>query len=180
MKPTKVLTLIVWVVPTATAGYLVSRVTTSNGGQVPVTPINLILTLVAIAIILAGFAVPMLRYRRELAAQLKNSATPRPKRLNPFYAVRLLLLAKATAISGALFAGWHIGVIWMQISSPVTTASIWQNVGGLVASIVMVVVAWIVERICRIKDDGAEQIDAHIAKASTPGQIAGAAEKSNR
>ena len=158
MKPTKILTLIGWVVPTSTAGYLVARFITARGGQVPVTPISLLLTLVAISIILAGFAVPMLRYRRALAEQLKNSQSPRPKRLNPFYAVRLLLLAKATAISGALFTGWHIGVIWMQLSSPVTTDSIWQNAGGLIASIAMVIVGLVVERICRIKDDGSEPL----------------------
>jgi hypothetical protein len=156
VKPTKILNLIAWAIPTATAGYLVSKLVTSNGGQVPVTPLNLILTLVAISIILVSFALPMLRYRRALAEQIKNSTAPRPKRLNPFYAVRLLLLAKATALSGGLFTGWHLGVIWMQISSPVTTDSIWQNVFALLASIAMVIVGIIVERICRIKDDGSE------------------------
>lgn len=167
MKPTKVLTLIGWVVPATTAGYLLSKIITTNGGQVPVTPINLLLTLVAISIILAGFAVPMLRYRRALAEQKRNSSSPRPKRLNPFYAVRLLVLAKATAISGALFTGWHIGVIWMQLSSPVTTDSIWQNAGALIASIAMVVVGLVVERICRIKDDGSEPLSGPTATAPT-------------
>ena len=145
-----------WIVPSSTLGYLTARLVTANGGQVPVTPINLILTLASISIILASFAMPMLRYRRALEAQLEDSSAPRPKRLNPFYAVRLLLLAKATAISGALFSGWHIGVIWMHLSAPVTAQSIWQNAGGLVASVAMIVVGLVVERICRIKDDGAE------------------------
>jgi hypothetical protein len=183
VKPTKVLTLLGWVVPATTAGYLLSKIITSNGGQVPVTPINLLLTLLAISIILAGFALPMVRYRRALAEQQKNSSSPRPKRLNPFYAVRLLMLAKATAISGALFTGWHIGVIWMQLSSPVTTDSIWQNVGALIASITMVIVGLVVERICRIKDDGSEPLGGPTATApntsvtttaaKTNGQITG-------
>jgi Protein of unknown function (DUF3180) len=156
VKPTKILTLVGWMIPAATAGYLFARLVASNGGKVPVTPLNLILTLVAIAIILVSFAVPMVRYRRALAEQLKNAAAPRPKRLNPFYAVRLLMLAKATAISGALFVGWHSGVIWMQLSAPVTPDSTWQNAFALLASIVMVVVGLIVERLCRIKDDSAE------------------------
>jgi hypothetical protein len=183
VKPTKVLTLLGWAVPATTAGYLLSKIISSNGGQVPVTPINLLLTLVAISIILASFAVPMLRYRRALADQQKNSSSPRPKRLNPFYAVRLLVLAKATAMSGALFAGWHIGVIWMQLSSPVTTDSIWQNAGGLIASIAMVIVGLVVERICRIKDDGSEPLggpnatapntSATTTAAKTSGQVTG-------
>ncbi|MFM6940065.1 MAG: DUF3180 domain-containing protein, partial [Rhodoluna sp.] len=130
MKPTKVLSLMGWAVSAATAGYLLSKIVSANGGAVPVTPVNLILTLVAISVILGSFAVPMLRYRRALTEQLKSASAPRAKRLNPFYAFRLLILAKATAISGAIFAGWHIGVIWLQLSSPVTPGSIWQNVGG--------------------------------------------------
>jgi hypothetical protein len=156
MKPTKILNLVAWIIPAATAGYLVSRLITSNGGQVPATAPSLTLTLFAISVILVSFAVPMFRYRRALAEQLKKPESPRPKRLNPFYAVRLLLLAQATALSGSLFVGWHAGVIWMQISSPVTTDSIWRNVFALLASIAMVVIGVIVERICRIKDDGGE------------------------
>lgn len=156
MKPTKVLSLLGWVIPAATAGYLYSRFVVASGGQVPVAPINLILTFVAISAILAIFAAPMFRYRRELAEQRKNASAPRPKRLNPFYAVRLVVLAKATAIAGALFAGWQLGVIWFQISSPVTPGSVWQNVAALVATIVMVVIALVIERICRITEDASD------------------------
>ena len=156
MKPTKVLTLLGWVIPAATAGYLYSRFVVASGGQVPVAPLNLILTFLAIATILAIFAAPMFRYRRELEAQRKNSSAPRPKRLNPFYAVRLVMLAKATAIGGALFAGWQLGVIWFQISSPVTPGSVWQNFAALVATIIMVVTALVIERICRITEDAGD------------------------
>lgn len=156
MKPTKVLTLLGWVIPAATAGYLYSKITVSNGGQVPVTPLNLVLTFIAIASILAIFAAPMFRYRKALAEQAKNPAAPRPKRLNPFYAVRLVVLAKATAIAGAIFTGWQAGVIWFQISSPVTPGSVWLNLAALVASIIMIVVGLIIERVCRIPDDSGD------------------------
>lgn len=156
MKPTKFLTLLGWAIPAATAGYLYSKFAVSTGGQVPVAPLNLILTFLAIAVILAIFAAPMFRYRKELAEQRKTSGAPRPKRLNPFYAVRLVVLAKATAIAGAIFAGWQLGVIWLQISSPVTPGSVWQNFAALIAAIIMVVLALIIERICRIPEDASE------------------------
>jgi len=76
--------------------------------------------------------------------------------MNPFYAVRLVMLAKATAIAGALFAGWQLGVIWFQISSPVTPGSVWQNFAALVANIVMIVIALVIERICRITEDAGD------------------------
>ena len=173
MKPTKIFTLFGWVVPGATAGYLFARAATANGGQVPVAPINLILTMVAISLILIGFALPMLRYRRALAEQIKHPEAPRPKRLNPFYAVRLLLLAKASAIYGSLFAGWQVGVIWMQLTSPVTADSIWQNVAALVGAILLIAIGLIVERICRIKDDGSNHLESAVSKSPATGQIAG-------
>lgn len=142
--------------PAATAGFLFSKINVANGGQVPVAPINLILTFVAISVILAIFAAPMFRYRKELSEQRKNPAAPRPKRLNPFYAVRLVVLAKATAIAGSIFAGWQLGVVWLQISSPVTPGSVWQNVAALISSIIMVVVALVIERICRITEDASD------------------------
>jgi uncharacterized membrane protein YidH (DUF202 family) len=156
VKPTKVLTLLGWVIPAATAGYLFSKFVVASGGQVPVAPLNLILTFLAISAILVVSAAPMFRYRRELAAQRKSSSAPRPKRLNPFYAVRLVVLAKATAIAGALFLGWQLGVIWLQISSPVTPGSVWQNFAALISSIVMVVLALVIERICRIPEDAGD------------------------
>jgi uncharacterized membrane protein len=76
--------------------------------------------------------------------------------MNPFYAVRLVLLAKAIAISGAIFSGWHIGVVWLQLTSPIIPSSTLQNGFALLGAVVMTVCAIIVERICRITDDGSE------------------------
>jgi MFS family permease len=170
MKPTRVLTLVGWAVSAATAGFLFAKFHVAIGAQIPVTPWNLIVTLAAIAVILAVFALPMWRYRRALAQKLKDASAPRPKRLNPFYAVRLLALAKATAISGALFAGWHLGVIWLQLSSPVTSAAVWQNVAGLVAATLMVIVGLLVERICRVPDDSDAQKAEAAKMAGSPSE----------
>ena len=57
------------------------------------------------------------------------------------------------AVMIGIFAGWQLGVIWFQISSPVIPGSVWQNVAALVATIVMVVIALVIERICRITED---------------------------
>ena len=176
MKPLRLLNIFASVIPAATAGYLAAKVLASNGGKVPVSGWNLVATLAAISIILAIYAVPMFRYRHALAELVKKPTSPRPKRLNPFYAVRLVLLAKATAISGALFTGWHIGVIWMQLTSPVTPDSIWQNVVALVISTLMIVVGVIVERNCRIHDDGAEG-EANSANSPAIGSAAPTASK---
>jgi hypothetical protein len=158
VKPTKFMNLVGWAVPAATAGYLLPQVVVNGGGAIPISPWNIIVTLPLIGIILLLMAIPMIKYRGALRARLKDSTKQRPMPMNPFYAVRLVLLAKSIAISGAIFSGWHIGVIWLQLTSPVVTAATAQNALALIGSVVMTVCAIIVERICRITDDvtGAE------------------------
>lgn len=154
MKPIKLLSLVAWIIPATTAGYLLPKVVIANGGAVPVSQLNIIVTLPAIGILLLAMAIPMFQYRRALAAVIKEPSKPNPKRVNPFYAVRLVVLAKAIALSGAIFFGWHLGVVWLQLSSPVIPTSTGQNAFGLLGSAVMLVCAVVVERICRISDSG--------------------------
>lgn len=149
MKPTRLVTLLGWAISATTAGYLLPKLIVANGGAVPVSQLNIIITLPAIAIILLLAAIPVFKYNRAL----KKSSGVAIKRVNPFYAVRLVLLAKAVAIAASIFAGWHIGLVWFQATSPVISPAIWQNVAGLVGSLVMLVVGIVVEKACRIKDD---------------------------
>jgi D-alanyl-lipoteichoic acid acyltransferase DltB (MBOAT superfamily) len=156
MKPTKFQTLIAWAVISTTAGYLVPKLIVANGGQVPIATLSLIITLPLIAILLVLFALPMIRAYRssgktKLAAAAKSAKTR--TLINPFYAVRVVLLAKAIAIAGAIFFGWQLGLVWLQFSAPVITAAIWYNLAALIGALLMLIAGWIIERVCRIRDD---------------------------
>lgn len=153
MKPTKIWTLVGWAVSATTAGYLLPKLIVTGGGAIPVSPWNIIFTLPATGIVLMLMAIPLIKYRRALAALKKNPSLPRPKRMNPFYAVRLVVLAKAISISGAIFFGWHLGLVWLQVTAPVLPASTGQNSLGLIGALVMLVLAIVVERLCRVVDD---------------------------
>ncbi len=168
MKPTSALPLIIWVIAAAIFSGLLGLFRLSHGQSVPVSPINIILTLPAIALVLLALAYPIYRYRKQLldwasmgtAGGSQKSANHRPKRLDPFYAVRVLLLAKASAIAGAIFAGWHIGLVILQLTTPVISPKVWSNIAGLVGSVITVVVGLIVERLCRIPDSGEPEAPA--------------------
>ena len=154
MKPTKIMTLVGWAVSATTAGYLLPKLLVNSGGAIPISPWNIIITLPLIGIVLIVVAIPMFKYRKALISRAKDAAKPRPMPMNPFFAVRLVLLAKAISISGAIFSGWHLGVVWLQLTSPVVPSSTLQNVLGLIGALLMTICAIIVERICRIPDDG--------------------------
>lgn len=159
LKPTSIMSLVAWLVSATTAGYLLPQLIISNGGSIPISPWNIIVTLPLIGIVLVLMAIPMFKYRAALREQKKQSAvstvqsTTRPKRLNPFYAVRLVLLAKSIAISGSIFSGWHLGLVWLQLTQPIVPTSTFQNALGLIGAVLMTVCAIIVERICKITDD---------------------------
>jgi hypothetical protein len=154
------MTLVAWLVSATTAGYLLPQLIINNGGSIPISPFSILLTLPLIGILLIIMAIPMFKYRSALHAISKSKADGnevklinRPKRLNPFYAVRLVLLAKSISISGAIFSGWHLGLVWLQLTQPVVPSSIFQNAIGLFGSALMTACAVVVERICKITDD---------------------------
>lgn len=162
MKQTRILSLVIATAVAAIVSYLIIRLAVSMGFQVPVANLNLILVLPIIGLIVLGLTWPIIKYRRATKA-LKNSATgasadvlgaKRPKRVDPFYAVRVLMLAKASAIAGSLFVGWHLGAVAVQAQAPVTTAAIWLNFSGLIGSLIMTICGIVAERICRIPDAG--------------------------
>jgi Protein of unknown function (DUF3180) len=150
MKPTKLSLLLLISIPTTLAAFFVASFMVGRGLQVPVSPTNLLITLAAIAAVLLALSIPIWRYRNAL----KQSSAQRPKRVDPFYAVRVLLLAKASSLAGVLFASWHLGVVIFQLSGAVVVQGlVLQNVFGFVASVMLVVAALITEQICRLPQD---------------------------
>jgi nitrate reductase gamma subunit len=168
MKPTSALPLVLSAVGTAVGSGLLGLFRLSHGQSVPVSPLNILLTLPAIAVVLLALAYPIYRYRKQLmewassssATGNKSSSGHRPKRLDPFYAVRVLLLAKASSLAGSIFAGWHIGLVVLQLTTPVISLKVWSNISGLVGSVITIVVGLIVERLCRIPDSGEPEAPA--------------------
>jgi hypothetical protein len=150
MKPTKLSLLLLISIPTTLAAFFVASFMVGRGLQVPVSPTNLLITLAAIAAVLLALSIPIWRYRNAL----KQSSAQRPKRVDPFYAVRVLLLAKASSLAGVLFASWHLGVVIFQLSGAVVIQGlVLQNVFGFVASVMLIVAALITEQICRLPQD---------------------------
>ena len=150
MKPTKLSLIVLISLPTTIAAFFVASFMVGRGLQVPVSPINLLITLGAIAAVLLALSIPIWRYRNAL----KQASSQRPKRVDPFYAVRVLLLAKASSLAGVIFASWHLGVVLFQLSGAVVVqALVLQNAFGFIASVMLVAAALITEQICRLPQD---------------------------
>ena len=151
MKPISPLIITVWVLVSGIAGFGYSTFAVNNGLEVPISGITLALSTALIAVVLLGLAVPIWKYKRSITKALTTS---KPLPVNPFYAVRVLLLSKAAAITGAMLIGWHAGVLVKQFTAPVVvTDATSPNITALVAAVLLLIVGFVVEQICKLPSD---------------------------
>lgn len=154
MKPTKLSNLAWNAVAAAVLSFIAVRLMIGNGYAVPVSGINLLITMPGIGLVNLALALPILRYKRALADHLMGVGKSRPRRPEPFYAVRVLMIAKASALAGAWFFGWHLGVLVVQLTTNEISDSVGQEASGLLGALLLVVAAIVAERSCRLPDDG--------------------------
>jgi len=155
VKPTRLLTLLGVVAIDGFVALMASDLFARQGRQVFIAPTSLSFTLPAIAVLLVAFAWPIVRYRRELAAALKADKTKPVKRVDPFYAVRILLLAKASAVASSAIMGWQIGVLVYLLSRPAQAADgLTRTITAGVGAAILLATALVIERFCRLPNDG--------------------------
>ena len=157
MKLTKISTLVAVAVSAGILGYAVSLLLVRLGQPLPSSPTNLLVTLPVIAVVLVILAIPVLRYqaavKKALAQPAGSTRTP-IKRVDPFYALRVALLAQAVAIAGSVFFGWHGGVLIAVLTSPqIAEGAAWRTGFGIAGSLLMGVVGVLIERACRVPPD---------------------------
>ncbi len=162
MKPTKLSAIVSYAVASSIIGVFLAEFLVRSGAPIPVSPTSLVAVLPFISVSLVVFAWPIFKYRQAVRDRLEqakkdpaaSSNSPAPKRVDPFYAVRVALLAKSTAIAGAFFSGWHAGVLIALLSSPTPTAGLfWRAILAVAGSIAMVVCGLVVERACKVPPD---------------------------
>lgn len=157
MKPINWISLLLWFVLSLAAGFAYSYWAVGNGFSAPASGISLSISLACVSAILLFLALPIYRYKRALKKILEAKAgtsIPRPSPVDPFYAVKVLLLAKAAAITSSLFIGWHLGVIGFLLTTPVIASEVIRpNLAALATAVVLLVVSYIVQGICKLPND---------------------------
>lgn len=150
MKPISPLIIALWAIASAVIGFGYSQWAVNNGLEVPISTPTLGISISVIAIVLLVMVVPIWKYKRSLTKPSAVKLIP----VNPFYAVRVLLLAKAAAITSAVFLGWHAGVLVKQFTAPVVVADATTlNISAAATSVLLLVVAFVVEQICKLPND---------------------------
>lgn len=156
MKPISVLNLLIVFVAAGLLGVGYSNWAVGNGFRIPVSPLTISFSLVVASAVLLALAIPIWRYKKALKKLLeaKDGSVKRPVPVDPFYAVRVLLLAKASALAAAMFIGWHTGVLIQLFSAPVIAVeAIGPNLSAGLIAIGLLIAAFVVQAICRLPSD---------------------------
>jgi len=110
-----------------------------------VPPITLGVALVFIGVILPVLAWPIRKVTRH------NSDKPTPQPVSPFYATRVVLLAKAGALTGALLAGSGGGiVVFLATRLVITPAPLFLALSTAIGGVVLMAGGLVAEKWCQI------------------------------
>lgn len=137
----------------AVVGFLLELGLVASSLPMLVPPVSLPLTLVAIAAIVVGFAVPIYR-----AVHGKTSA-----RIDPFQAMRVAVLAKASSLAGAMLTGAGLGLLVYMLSRTVLPqgGTIGLTVGATAGAVILLIGGLVAERLCTLPPPRDEDVQPH-------------------
>jgi hypothetical protein len=145
---TRVSTVILVIALGGVSGAFLETALASGGQPIVIPPITLPIALVAIGILIVLLALPIRR------AVKGTRAAP----VDPFYATRVVMLAKACAISGAFLLGIGVGIGAYLVAR---SADLLTDPVGLAAATaagagILLAAGLVAERMCKIPPDAGE------------------------
>lgn len=150
MKRTPIALVALFVAVGAGIGLLCQYALASGGMPGLVPPVSLDLVLAAMGVIVIALAVPV---RRAVKGKVRTH-------VDPFYALRVLVLAKACAIAGALLAGIGIGfIVYLLTRTVPALGSVGYSVGMTVGAVLLLAAGLVAEGMCRIPPPSDEDTD---------------------
>ncbi|PPF72807.1 DUF3180 domain-containing protein [Rathayibacter sp. AY1D1] len=141
MRRTRISTLLGLGLAGAVAGFLLDLAIAAAGRPVLIPPLTVPLTLIVVAALVLGFAVPI---HRATKGTLRRA-------IDPFRAMRVVVLAKASSHVGALLLGASGGILVYLLSRAIPSlGSVWQDVATIVGALVLLVAGLVAEHLCTI------------------------------
>ena len=136
------------------AGFLVEVGAAASGAPILVPPLTTAGTLAIIGIIVVWLAWPI----RQATKGTTNANGAQKRRVDPFLAMRVAVLAKACSFSGALFLGGGIGIILFVFTRTVLpgASSQWLAIATAVGAAVLLAGGLVAEFFCTLPPDKPE------------------------
>jgi hypothetical protein len=139
VKKTNPLSLLVLTLIGFGVGFALDWALVSRGGTAIPVPWTLSASLVIIGIAVVA-----------LGSRVRAAVKPaKGRRIDPIAAVTIVQLAKASASGGALMLGAAAGLLVFVATRPVVVDTVIpSNIGGVVAAVILVVLALVAESMC--------------------------------
>jgi hypothetical protein len=127
------------------AGWFLETLLVSAGSPAFIPPYTLAVVLAAIGVIVVFAARPVYRAVRRTATT----------RVDPFYATRAVVLAKASSLTGALFGGVAAGVLVFLLTRSVVPAggAVAMTIVTVAGSVILLAGGLIAEKMCTLPPD---------------------------
>ncbi|QTX05567.1 DUF3180 domain-containing protein [Agromyces archimandritae] len=154
MKRTHPSTVIAFIGGGVVLGYLMDLAIVAAGRHALVPPISLPITLLIIGAVVAALAWPI---RRAVTGASK-------RRIEPFRAMRIAVLAKACSVSGALVLGMGLGIlVFLLTRTVVSTGDVWLAVGTAAGAAALTAGGLLAEWFCTLPppEDPDQEEHAH-------------------
>lgn len=122
--------------------WLIETALVTNSMPMIIPPVTLAVALGLIGLIVIGIAVPVYR------VVTRTAKSP----IDPFYATRVVLLAKASSITGALLGGAALAVVFFVLSRPVMAGvgSISLSVVSAAGALILLIGGLVAEKMCTL------------------------------
>ncbi|MET0989713.1 MAG: DUF3180 domain-containing protein [Glaciihabitans sp.] len=150
MKRTRPVTLVVFAAAGGALIWLVEVALIASGRPAAVPPGTLAIALGVIGIIDVALAVPIRRAIRD----------GQRGKIDPFFATRVVVLAKASSLAGSLVTGVGLGILlFLSTRSVLAVGSILMAVATVVGAIILLVAGLIAEHLCSIPPDDDDKVE---------------------
>jgi hypothetical protein len=145
VKRTRPFILVIYAIVAAILGWLLETALAASGSAVLSPPFTLTILLIVIGLVVVAFALPV----RRAARDRENH------RVDPFYATRVVVLAKASSIAGSILFGGTVGVVGYLLTRSVVSGvgSIFASGAAVLGSVILLVCGLVAENMCSIPPD---------------------------
>lgn len=136
----------------AGAAWFLEVALTATGRAILIPPFTLAVALTLIGVIVVAMALPV----RKVSRGVPNA------RIDPFYATRVVILAKASSLGGALLGGAGVAIAAYLLSRSVlpSAASVTMAFATAAGAIVLLAAGLVAEHMCALPPDEDDQRDS--------------------
>ncbi|WP_104136137.1 MULTISPECIES: DUF3180 domain-containing protein [unclassified Cryobacterium] len=126
-------------------GFLLEIAFAASGAPIVVPPVTLSLTLMLLAAVVVSLAWRVRQGSRRKAL----------RRIDPFWAMRVAVLSKATSLAASVLLGGSLGIVLYILTRSVVPAvtSLWLAIGTAIGAAVMLAAGLVAEHFCILPPD---------------------------